>query len=219
MRKWVYVLGVVVILAVAVAVVYTLNNDPSESDDPFDNEGRYDSTALDNMGVIYSNRSDIAFWNDGYSETDACPWGFIHNGLDYFFYNDSVVIAAAPGLVESIEVGYLENSTFYKVCVKIQFNESIILEYSFEGEGNETCRAQQVEMLGIEVGDWVAKGDQIAKFLRPSEYSHIHFGVYLDYVAFCPGLVMGPDDYTEIMALIHSFHPTWELCYPGTLPS
>jgi murein DD-endopeptidase MepM/ murein hydrolase activator NlpD len=214
MKKQVCVVGIVVILVVAVGVVFILGLDMPENDVPFDNGGRYDSTVLNNMGVIYSNQSDIASWYEGYSESDACPWGFIHNSLDYFFYNNSVVIAAAPGVVEIIEVGYLENSTIYKVDVKIKFNESITLEYGFEAVGNETLRAQQVEMLGIGVGDWVAKGDQIGYFFRPNQGAHVHFSVYLNDVSFCPRLVMGQNDYNEIMSLIQAFHPTWELCYP-----
>jgi len=212
MKKQVCVVGIVVILVVA--VVFILGLDVQENDVPFDNAGRYDSTVLNTMGVIYSNQSDIESWYEGYSESDACPWGFIHNGLDYFFYNNSVVIAAAPGLVENIEVGYLENSAIYKVDVKIKFNESVTIEYGFEGVGNETLRAQQVEMLGIEVGDWVAKGDSIGTFFRPAGGAHVHFAVYFNDVSFCPRLVMGDDDYNEIMSLIQAFHPTWELCYP-----
>ncbi len=214
MRKQVCVVGIVAILVVAVGIVFILGLDLQEDVDTFDNDGRYDSTVLNGMGVIYTNQSDIVYWNDGYSESDACPWGFIHNGLDYFFYNNSVVIAAAPGLVENIEVRNLENSTFYKVGVKIKFNESVTIEYGFEGEGNETLRAQQVEMLGIEVGDWVAKGDPIGYFLRPLEYDHVHFSVYFNDEAICPRLVMGQTDYNEIMSLIQAFHQTWELCYP-----
>lgn len=187
-------------------------NEPEEL--PFDNEGRYDLTILNNMGVIYDNQSDIAHWNDGYSESDACPWGFEHNGLDYMFYNNSPVIAAAPGLVTGIEISYLPDSTFYKIAVAIQFNDTVWLEYSFEDEANESMRAQQVAMLDVEIGDWVAKGDQIARFLRVAEYDHIHFGVYLNDEAICPRLVMGQTDYDEIMMLIDSFHPDWELCYP-----
>lgn len=214
MKRRVCVIGIVVILVVAVGVVFILGMDMFEGDPSFDNEGRYDSTILNYMGVIYSNQSDIEHWNDGYSESDACPWGFAHNGLDYMFSNNSPVIAAAPGLVSGIEIDYLPNSTVYKVGVHIQFNESVWLEYGFEGNGNETMRAQQVVMLDVEEGEWVAKGNQIARFLRPELYDHVHFGVYLNDEAICPRLVMGQDDYNEIMSLIHSFHPTWELCYP-----
>ncbi|MFW9927718.1 MAG: hypothetical protein ACFFDM_13295, partial [Candidatus Thorarchaeota archaeon] len=124
------------------------------------------------------------------------------------------VIAAAPGLVIGIEIAYLPDSTVYKVGVHIQFNDSVWLEYGFEGNANETLRAQQVAMLEVEVGDWVVKGDQIARFLRPIEFDHVHFGVYLNDEAICPRLVMGEDDYNEVMSLIQSFQPTWELCYP-----
>lgn len=209
------VAGIIIALVVAVGVVFILGLD-LESEDTFDNEGRYDSTVLNSMGVIYDNQSDIAHWNNGYSESTNCPWNAIHNGLDYMFYNNSIVIAAAPGLVEDIEIGYLPESTIYKVGVKIRFNESVTVEYGFEGDGNETLRSQQVAMLGIEIGDWVVKGDQIGNFLRPTEFDHIHFSVYVNDVSHCPRLFLGEDDYNEIKSLIDVFHPNpeWELCYP-----
>jgi hypothetical protein len=211
MRKQLCVLGVVVLLVVAVGVVFLLGMD---NDITFDNEDRYDMTIFDDMGVLYANRSDIAHWNNGYSESDTCPWGAEHNGLDYMFYNNSPVVAASPGLVENIELRFLPNTTIYVVGVQIRFNESVWMSYGFEGDGNETLRAQQAAMLEIEVGDWVAKGEQIGRFLRPTEFDHIHFSVYVNEKTVCPGSVMGEDDYTDIMILVHSFHPTWELCYP-----
>ena len=212
MNRQVCAIGIVVILVVAVGVLFILGQEPE--DPPFDSEGRYDSTVLNNMGVIYENRSHIEHWNNGYSESDVCPWGARHTGLDYMFSNNTPVIAAAPGQVIGIEVTYLPSSTFYKVGVAIQFNESVWLEYGFEANASETFRAQQVEMLDVEVGDWVMKGDQIASFLKVVDYDHVHFGVYLNDEAICPRLVMGEDDYNEILVLIHSFHPTWEFCYP-----
>jgi hypothetical protein len=88
------------------------------------------------------------------------------------------------------------------------------MSYGFEGDGNETLRAQQAAMLEIEVGDWVEKGEQIGRFLGPTEFDHIHFSVYVNEEAVCPGSVMGEDDYNDIMILVQSFHPTWNLCYP-----
>lgn len=217
MKKQVVVAGILVIIVATVAIIYILGQNQQEVEDSFDNEGRYDSTILNNMGVIYSNQSDNAHWNDGYSESNSCPWGFIHNGLDYFFLNNSVVIAAAPGIVEDIEVGYLPDGLVYKVGVKIRFNGTLTVEYGFEGFSDDVAiRAQQVAMLDVEIGDWVVKGEQIGRFLRPTEYDHVHFSVYQNDEAFCPQLVMGVDDYNEIMELIEIFHPGegWELCYP-----
>ena len=203
---------IMLILIAGVGAIFLLGHSQQEIP-PFDSEGRYDSTILSNMGVIYENRSDIEHWNNGYSEIDACPWGVVHQGLDYMFSNNSQVIAAAPGQVIGIELRYLPNTTIYKVGVAIQFNDTIWLEYGFEGDGNETLRAQQAAMLNVEVGDWVQKGDLIGHFLRPVVYDHVHFGVYLNDENICPRLVMGQADYDEIMILVHSFHPTWELCY------
>ncbi len=214
MNKRICVGGVLILLVATAGIIYLLGSNDIIGN-TFDNEGRYDSIILNFMGVIYDNQSDIAHFNDGYSESDNCPWGFVHNGIDYFYYNDSVVIAAAPGIVENIELGYLEGATVYKVGVQIRFNETVTIEYGFEGDSpDEAVRAQQAAMLDIEIGDWVVKGDQIGRFLRPTEFDHIHFGVYLNDEAICPRLVMGETDYNEIMSLIHSFHPSWELCYP-----
>ena len=203
-----------VLLVAAVGVIYLLSS-PNENDNSFDSEGRYDSSILNDMGVIYANPSDIEHWNNGYSESENCPWGAIHPGLDYMFANDSPVIAAAPGLVEYIEVGYLENVPYYQISVQIRFNDSLWLSYSFEGNSlNDTVRDQQVSMLDVEVGDWVAKGDQIGRFLRPVELDHVDFMVHLNEEAACPRLVMGTSDYNDLLALVHSFHPDWDLCYP-----
>ena len=154
MKKRACIVGIILVVAAVAGVLYLGSLPAGDYVEPFDNEGRYDSTILNNMGVIYSNQSDIAFWNEGYSESDICPWGFIHNGLDYFFFNNSPVIAAAPGLVEGIELGYLENSTIYKVVVHIRFNSTLTIEYGFEGDSDDLAiRAQQAAMLDVEVGD------------------------------------------------------------------
>jgi hypothetical protein len=210
------VAGFIIALVVAVGVVFILGMDESGGDPPFDNEGRYDSTVLNNMGVIYASQSDIMAWNNGYSETDVCPWGAVHNGLDYMFYNNSPVISAAPGLVEDIEIGYLPDSTIYVVGVAIRFNSTLTHQYAFEGNATTAAlRDQQVAMLDVAIGDWVVKGEQIGKFLTPVELDHVHFAVYVNDISHCPRLFMGEDDYNEIMSLIELFHAGegWELCY------
>ena len=94
-----------------------------------------------------------------------------------------------------------------------KLNATLTHQYAFEGNATtETTRDQQVAMLDIEIGDWVVKGEQIGRFLTPVALDHVHFAVYIG-DAICPRLVMGQTDYDEIMTLVHSFHPTWELCY------
>jgi murein DD-endopeptidase MepM/ murein hydrolase activator NlpD len=194
--------------------VYYLRNDGLSS---FDSGNRYDSENLDYMGVIYTSQSDIYAFNEGYSETDVCPWGFIHCGIDYFFDNDSVVIAAAPGQVTEISWRLNPDTTLnmYNIYVIIRFNASIYVHYCFEPFTHvEGDHLRQLAMIDVEVGDWVQKGDSIGRFLYVENGAHIHFGVLRSSEWLDPEPFFGSADHAEIMSIIHSYHPGWDLSYP-----
>ena len=73
-KSAIVVLLVLIIAAVGLYLHFkTDSNEPNGEENLFDNEGRYDSSNLDYMGVIYTNQSDILNWNGGYSESTACP--------------------------------------------------------------------------------------------------------------------------------------------------
>ncbi len=211
MRRGLLVLFLVLIVIVGIGIVFLR---PST----FDPGDRYASDRLDYMGVIYVNRSDICSYNEGYSETTDCPWGFIHNGIDYFFYNNSQVIAAAPGYVE--EVSWRENPdttlNMYNIYVVIRFNATVVVRYGFEpfthvvGDQN-----RQLSMLTVQEGDWVQKGDLIGLFLFVEDAAHIHFGVVTGNEWIDPEPFFGTSDHTEILGLINDYHPGWELSYPA----
>ncbi|TFG21088.1 MAG: M23 family metallopeptidase [Promethearchaeota archaeon] len=184
---------------------------------PFDNEGRYDDSVLNNMTVIYESQSDIVAWNEGFSASDVCPWGFKHEGLDYFFVNDSVVLAAAPGKVVDIE--YRDNGLTYDnrywVTVHIQFNETVEFSYNFESWTNKTSDWEnQQSMISVMTGEWVEQGQEIGRFLAVGGGAHIHFDVIEDNQKFCPQKYLSTTSYNELLSLVHSYHPTWDLCYP-----
>jgi len=215
LRKAATILVVLIIIAGVIIVV--LNQWEDINENTFDTEGRYDPSVLDYMGVIYSNRSDIRSFNEAYSESTSCPWGFIHNGIDYAYFNDSDVIAAAPGLVDRIDLNDWgpEAQHRYTINVHIRFNATVQLIYAFEPWTNSTDeQAQQVEMFNFEVGTWVAKGDVIAKFLLAGDGAHIHFGVVQNNEWRDPTLYMSTDGYNELLGMIHEFEPTWEISYP-----
>jgi murein DD-endopeptidase MepM/ murein hydrolase activator NlpD len=199
----------------AVVSIYGLQNNWFA---PFDPGDRYYSQRLDYMGVIYANRSDIYAFNDGYSETNSCPWGFIHNGIDYFFLNDSEVVAAAPGYVEDVSWRVNPDTTLnmYNIFVTIRFNKSLELYYSFEPFTHvEGDQYRQIVMLSVQVGDWVSKGDTIGRFLCVENGGHIHFSVRHGNTWFNPEPFFGSADHNEIMALVHEYHPSWNLSYPA----
>jgi hypothetical protein len=216
MRLKAVALIVIIIIGVGVFIgIYGLQNNLFTTFDPGD---RYQSQRLDYMGVIYANRSDIYAFNEGYSETNSCPWGFIHCGIDYFFNNDSEVISAAPGYVESISWRVNPDTTvnMYNIFVMIRFNASILLHYCFEPfthvEGDQN---RLLSMLEVHVGDWVMKGDVIGQFLHVESGAHIHFGLQTGNVWWNPEPFFGSADHNEIMGLIHDYNPGWNLSYPA----
>jgi murein DD-endopeptidase MepM/ murein hydrolase activator NlpD len=213
--------AIIVLLVIVIATVGLYlhfkkdSNEPNGEEGLFDNGGRYDSSKLDYMGVIFTNQSDILNWNGGYSESEACPWGRVHNGLDFGFRNSSTVIFAAPGYVEEIlvvDAGPVDNE--YSIHVSVRFNETIQVSYVFEPwTTNSSDVVRQTSMLRVEVGDWVAKGEILGEFLAVGGGAHIHFAVY-NGEATCPRPFFSDDAYTEMMALVHTYQPGWELCYP-----
>ena len=183
----------------------------------FDSEGRYDSSNLNYMDVIYENRSDIYAFNEGYSESDACPWGFEHNGIDYFLLNDTKVLAAAPGQVQRIEWrDYGEGvENRYHISMSIRFNNSVEVNYNFEPwTQNGEDKDKQLRMFKVQEGDWVELGQEIARFLYVVESAHIHFDVVENNERSCPRKYFSQEGYDELIAMIKSFNPGWELCYP-----
>jgi hypothetical protein len=185
----------------------------------FDPGSRYSSQRLDYMGVVYRNQSDIYAFNEGYSETDDCPWGFVHNGIDYFFNNGSEVLAATPGQISSINWREFDNESNplnrYNVFIRIRFNATIELSYGFEPftyvEGDQN---RQLAMIYVKVGDWVDKGDVIARFFHVGSGAHIHFGVTIGNTWLNPEPFFGGADRIELLSLIHFYHPGWNISYP-----
>ncbi len=183
----------------------------------FSTGGRYDDSVFKDIGVPYESQADIEAWNGGYSTTDACPWGRVHDGLDFLFVNNSHVIASSPGLVEEIRMFDLSNpENLYAVQVMVRFSRTVEIMYGFEPwTTNTTSRDQQRAMLNVAVGDWVAKGDLIAHFLdsNASGAAHLHWGLYINNAKPCPQPYFSSAAYADIMTLVHTYHPTWDLCY------
>ena len=202
---------VIIVLSLGGTALYFFWNDL------FFNPGeRYSSDELNYMNVIYETRSDNYAFNEGYSESTECPWGFIHNGLDYFLINNSKVITAAPGKVEDIswKDNGVEKENRFHICVTICFNKTLVLVYNFEPWTQKPeDKDQQLAMIIVQKGEWVEIGQEIGRFLCFQESAHIHFEVDYKRQQTCPQPFFSSDGYNEIMTMIHSFHPTWELCY------
>ncbi|MHA1827483.1 MAG: M23 family metallopeptidase [Candidatus Heimdallarchaeaceae archaeon] len=183
----------------------------------FNAGNRYDSTNLNYMDVIYENRSDIYAFNEGYSDSDSCPWGFKHQGIDYFLINNAKVLAASPGLVEKISwTDYGEDmENRFHVRITVRFNKSVVVSYNFEPwTQNPADKDHLLEMIVVQEGEWIELGQEIARILKVNEGAHIHFDVIQNNQKRCPSVYFSLEAYNELLEMIHSFHPDWDLCYP-----
>ncbi|MHA1251236.1 MAG: M23 family metallopeptidase [Candidatus Helarchaeota archaeon] len=180
----------------------------------FSSWGRYDESKLE-MEAPWEKAEDIHSWNEGYSESDDCPWGFEHRGLDFFFNDSDKVLAIAPGYIESIElVDFGGDENRYHIKVNIRFSREFLLVYGFEPWTTSKSDAEkQLDELKIKEGDWVKTGGVIANFVGYTDSAHIHFDLYLNGEQTCPKNYFSDEAYDEIMSLIHKYHDDWEMCY------
>lgn len=212
------IVALLLIIVIGIGIFFVIGELQNNGLSTFDPGDRYQSQNLDYMGVIYVNRSSQYGFFEGYSETNSCPWGFIHSGVDYFFINDTEVIAAAPGYVE--DVSWRENPdttlNMYNIFVTIRFNASIVLAYTFEPfTHQEGDQDRQLAMLTVQEGDWVSKGDVVGRFLYVEDGAHVDFGIRKGNDRINPEPFFGTSDHDEIMALINEYHPGWNLSYPA----
>ncbi len=208
---------IVAVVMLSLFVVFVIISRPNDSPIQYDPEGRYDSRVLNDMDVIYKERSDILWFSAGYSVSNNCPWGFAHCGLDIHFMNGSSVVAGAPGKVTRFETrdNGPGSANRYTVIIEISFNWSVVLHYCFEPWTNNTVQQdQQLSMIKVRLGDWVMKGQEIGSFLRIEESAHIHFGVKVNHQWVDPRPFYSTEAYEEMMTLIHTFNPDWEMSYP-----
>lgn len=219
MRKGARIVIAVIVVGVfaALSLVRYSPTTPTTTVPGFDPQGRYDPTVMKDMGLIYLNRSDIRGFHQAWSTSNTCPWGFAHNGIDFEFKNATTVIATAPGQVERIDLMDFgaDKENRYAVNFAIRFNSTVLVGYGLEPWTNHTAdRDRQAAMLKVTVGMWIAKGDVIASFLMAGVAAHIHFSVIQDNTFRDPSLYMSSDTIVELLAMIQSFHPLWQLSYP-----
>ena len=80
MKRKILVIIIIILVIGGILSFYLLN----KAGIFFNPGNRYDWENLVYMDVPFTNQTFIHAWNEGYSESDSCPWGFTHNGLVYF---------------------------------------------------------------------------------------------------------------------------------------
>lgn len=143
------------------------------------------------------------------------PWGFAHNGIDFFTRKDRApFVAAFPGRVISVEISDLGAAGF-AVNVLLEFDEHFLAVYGFEPQspGNIPLNTQ-LAFIRVIAGDEVERGQILGYLHRLNDASHVHFGLLENFTATCPEPFFTRKATNRIMKILRA---TWDrnvqMCY------
>lgn len=180
------------------------------------NAGKVPLTYLPiSMVTPYITSTDIASINEAFSSTASAPWGFAHNGIDFFpVANNTPFRVVSSGTVESIDLMQNNVTSNWQVNVRIRFNPTYATDHIFEPFTTSLADGQtQRATIAVSVGQPVSQGDIIGTLLVVGNGAHVHFGLNQNNTAICPEPFFTAAAKTSVLDLIHKNHPTWNMCY------
>lgn len=171
----------------------------------------------DNISMLtpYLSNSDMASINEAFSSTSSAPWGFQHNGVDFFpAGNNKPFQAVASGTVEAVSLWQNNLTSNWQVNVRIKVNPTYSVEYAFESfSASRTDGNTQLANISVSVGQIVTQGNTIGNLLTVNPGAHVHFTLLLNSISICPENYFTVSAKDSLLALIHKDHPTWNMCY------
>lgn len=167
------------------------------------------------MTTPYVNSTDIASINEAFSSTACAPWGFAHNGID-FFPNGNLkpFQAVSSGVIEDVQLWQNDISLNWQVNVRIKYNDTYSVEYAFEPFSTiQSDGDTQLANILVSAGQNVSQGDIIGNLYTVGGGAHVHFGLIKDGIAICPEPYFTIDARDSILNLIHIVWPDANMCY------
>jgi murein DD-endopeptidase MepM/ murein hydrolase activator NlpD len=167
------------------------------------------------MITPFKDISDMSAVNDGFSSTAEAPWGFVHNGIDFFpDGNLKPFQAVSSGRVEDVKLWQNDKTLNWQVNIRIKYNNTFSVEYAFEPMSqNESDGQTQLENIYVTSGQNLSQGEIIGKLFVVADAAHVHFGLYKDGNAICPEPYFTPEAREAILTLLHNVFPGANMCY------
>jgi murein DD-endopeptidase MepM/ murein hydrolase activator NlpD len=167
------------------------------------------------MIAPFSDPSEFGPVNEAFSATGAAPWGFAHDGIDFFPLADGTPLrAAAAGAVSERTLGRNPTSQNWQVNLAVVYDDHYTVEYVFEPFSAVTADGEaQLAAVLLAPGTTVVPGDPIGSVKVAGSGAHLHFGLKKDEAWICPEPYFTEEGATAVLDLIHRDHPTWAMCY------
>jgi murein DD-endopeptidase MepM/ murein hydrolase activator NlpD len=163
----------------------------------------------------YVNESDMNNVPEAYSSTTNCPWGFVHNGID-FIPNGPLMPyrAAAAGVVQWVYLFQNPSALTWQVNVAIACDSTNMIEYCFEPMSLLEADGQaQLSNIVVTVGQTVAQGEVIGYLHTTVAWSLVHLGLKQNGSWVCPEPFFAEPARQSILNLLRVAHPGAALCY------
>lgn len=168
------------------------------------------------MVIPFTKAADIASINEAFSVSDQAPWGFAHNGIDFFpTTTGKTVQAVASGTIRNISLAQNEKTKNWQVGVTIKLG-AYSAQYAFEIFSTAKADGElQLKHIVVKNGQTVKPGDVLGTLDTIGHGAHLHFGVVRTTggQAVCPGGYFTVEARTAIITILQSHHPGWQLCY------
>lgn len=163
----------------------------------------------------YAHQTEMSSINEAYSETTACPWGFVHKGIDFFPVGDLATFrAASAGTISRLEKFYNSGNGLWQVNLDLKINSMYRLGYAFEPFSSIEAQADtQMASMSVSVGQTVTQGQTLGRLLVRGGGAHVHFGLYRDNADICPESFFTPEARDSILSILHRTFPGAFLCY------
>lgn len=202
-------------LLLAVLLGFVLSGCPCERDEDPTGPGGTADTTRPEMMTPYQHQSEMDVINEAYSETTACPWGFVHKGIDFFPAGDLATFrAASSGTIDRLERYHNPVSGTWQVNLDLKINSMYRLGYAFEPFSALEAHADtQMANMSVSVGQAVSQGQALGRLLARGGGAHVHFGLYRNNTDICPESFFTAEARDSILSILHRTFPGAALCY------
>lgn len=183
----------------------------------------------------YVSELDMASINEAFSaDGSSSPWGFAHDGIDFFPAGDFKPFrAACSGTVSSVQLRRNERTSNWQVDILIEcspyvpnnegYFQPLTANYSFEPMSTVQAFGQtQLDNIIVAGGRTVAQGELIGYLHAAGAGAHVHFGLIpfaslvasgVPSIQICPEPHFSAQARNSILNLLHATWPGAGLCY------
>ncbi len=190
--------------------------DGEEIETPAENEEDLEIAETPSLITPYVDIADMASINEAYSESDNAPWGFRHQGVDFFPAGDLKPFrAACSGTIGEFRLWQASENSNWQINVGIDYNDTYTVSYAFETFSTDPVDGlEQLDNMLVASGQRVEQGDIIGYLHAVGGGAHIDFGLNTGGGRVSPDNYFTPEALASILELLHRTFPGASLSYP-----